>query len=188
MIFEFWKNHFKLTQDADIKPLLTFIFLNSNGNLVFIAGYLCIMIWKPGMLVHSPSRASKIRQPNATNSATTAKQDMSSSNVVIENEVHNNKYTKPTSTTKTANNSASLTIFLLINSMIGSGILNQPYVFMKSGLLGALFGYMIVILGTWSGLFLLTEAGIISNNFDFSSLARESLGVEGEQLVDGSIM
>jgi hypothetical protein len=34
------------------------------------------------------------------------------------------------------NNSAQLSTFLLLNSMIGSGILNQPYVFRESGLLG----------------------------------------------------
>lgn len=40
-------------------------------------------------------------------------------------------------------NSAHLTTFLLINTMIGSGILNQPYVFMKSGLIGGLIGFII---------------------------------------------
>lgn len=34
------------------------------------------------------------------------------------------------------NNSAALSTFLLLNSMIGSGILNQPYVFASSGILG----------------------------------------------------
>lgn len=34
------------------------------------------------------------------------------------------------------NNSAALSTFLLLNSMIGSGILNQPYVFAESGILG----------------------------------------------------
>ena len=33
-------------------------------------------------------------------------------------------------------NSAKLTTFLLLNSMIGSGILNQPFVFRESGILG----------------------------------------------------
>lgn len=34
------------------------------------------------------------------------------------------------------NNSAALSTFLLLNTMIGSGILNQPYVFEESGILG----------------------------------------------------
>ena len=148
--------------------------------------------------MHSPNRASKMRLQSETSSSSTSTsnttQDFINSNNNISatettNEGRNNKYTKlSTTTSMNATNSTSLTIFLLINSMIGSGILNQPFVFMKSGLLGAMLGFMIVTLGTWSGLFLLTEAGIISNIFDFSSLARESLGVEGDQLVDGSIM
>jgi hypothetical protein len=33
-------------------------------------------------------------------------------------------------------NSKALTTFLLLNTMIGSGILNQPYVFYESGFVG----------------------------------------------------
>lgn len=40
-------------------------------------------------------------------------------------------------------NPVPLTIFLLINTMIGSGILNQPHVFAASGLLGGLIGFVI---------------------------------------------
>lgn len=40
-------------------------------------------------------------------------------------------------------NPAALTIFLLVNTMIGSGILNQPHVFEASGLLGGLIGFII---------------------------------------------
>ena len=40
-------------------------------------------------------------------------------------------------------NPVPLTIFLLINTMIGSGILNQPHVFEASGLLGGLIGFII---------------------------------------------
>lgn len=40
-------------------------------------------------------------------------------------------------------NPAPLTIFLLINTMIGSGILNQPHVFEASGILGGLIGFVI---------------------------------------------
>lgn len=38
---------------------------------------------------------------------------------------------------KNPNNSKYLTTFLLLNTMIGSGILNQPYVFYASGFIGA---------------------------------------------------
>ena len=37
-------------------------------------------------------------------------------------------------------NSANLTTFLLLNTMIGSGILNQPYVFRTSGIWGGIAG------------------------------------------------
>lgn len=40
------------------------------------------------------------------------------------------------------NNSANLTTFLLLNTMIGSGILNQPYVFKMSGIWGGIAGYV----------------------------------------------
>jgi hypothetical protein len=39
------------------------------------------------------------------------------------------------------NNTAQLSTFLLLNSMIGSGILNQPYVFRESGIIGAVREY-----------------------------------------------
>ena len=40
-------------------------------------------------------------------------------------------------------NPAPLTIFLLINTMVGSGILNQPHVFEASGIIGGLIGFII---------------------------------------------
>ena len=40
-------------------------------------------------------------------------------------------------------NPAPLTIFLLINTMIGSGILNQPHVFEASGIIGGIIGFII---------------------------------------------
>ena len=87
-----------------------------------------------------------------------------------------------------ASNSSVLTVFLLVNSMIGSGILNQPYVFMESGLLGGIFGFILGIIGTWSGLVLLTEAGILCNVFDYAKLSSIALNKLGEILVDYSII
>jgi hypothetical protein len=40
-------------------------------------------------------------------------------------------------------NSEALTVFLLLNTMIGTGILNQPYVFRESGVLGGLLGFIL---------------------------------------------
>lgn len=140
------------------------------------------MKWKVGALVHSPSRAAKAKLNDNMEEA-----NSNNANSELLND-GKNRYNNATKNTIGPNNSQRLTIFLLVNSMIGSGILNQPYVFMKSGVVGALIGFTIATLGTWSGLFLLTEAGIISNNFDFAGLARDALGSEGDQLVDGSIM
>ena len=45
-------------------------------------------------------------------------------------------------------NSAYLTAFLLLNTMIGSGILNQPYVFRESGLL-MIFQLNLIVEYVW---------------------------------------
>jgi amino acid permease len=84
-------------------------------------------------------------------------------------------------------NSKLLTVFLLVNAMIGSGILNQPYVFMKSGIIGGLLGYFIGVLGTWAGLIILTAAGVKCHIYDFSELAHQVYGKFGDALVDFSI-
>lgn len=85
-------------------------------------------------------------------------------------------------------NSAGLSMFLLLNTMIGSGILNQPYVFMKSGIVGGLVGFVIASLGTWGGLLLLTEAGLSTGILEYSGLAKFAFGHTGELVVDISII
>ncbi len=85
-------------------------------------------------------------------------------------------------------NSAWLTTFLLLNAMIGSGILNQPYVFMKSGVIGALIAFVIAAAGTFTGLLCLTEAGMKVNVLEYSGLARKAFYKNGDRLVDVSII
>ncbi len=85
-------------------------------------------------------------------------------------------------------NSSGLTIFLLVNTMIGSGILNQPYVFSQAGWLGGFFGYIIAGLLTWLGLNLLTVAGLQEKVYEYGGLVRHALGKPGEILVDLSIV
>lgn len=85
-------------------------------------------------------------------------------------------------------NSAALTIFLLINTMIGSGILNQPAVFKDSGILGGILGYILATYMTWLGLNLLTVAGLKVNIYEYGELAKRALGRKGEILVDVSIV
>lgn len=50
---------------------------------------------------------------------------------------HSSAFEKRFHEFKNPNNSKYLTTFLLLNTMIGSGILNQPYVFYASGFIGA---------------------------------------------------
>ncbi len=85
-------------------------------------------------------------------------------------------------------NSAYLTTFLLINTMIGSGILNQPFVFMESGLLGGLLGYILAATATWTALLCMTETGLAYNILEYSSLAHRAFDKTGEKLVDLSII
>lgn len=81
-------------------------------------------------------------------------------------------------------NSARLTCFLLLNNMIGSGILNQPYVFMTSGYLGALLGFAFASVGVYVGLIVLTEAGLHANVLEYSGLAAFAFPAFGESFVD----
>ncbi len=85
-------------------------------------------------------------------------------------------------------NSAMLTTFLLLNSMIGSGILNQPYVFKESGLIGAIIGFIVASLGTFTGLLCLTAAGVHVDVLEYSGLARKAFDKNGDRLVDISII
>jgi sodium-coupled neutral amino acid transporter 11 len=85
-------------------------------------------------------------------------------------------------------NSPALTIFLLVNTMIGSGILNQPFVFRDAGMVGGVVGFLIASTMTWIGLNLLTAAGSQANIFEYGNLAKHALGRYGEILIDISII
>lgn len=85
-------------------------------------------------------------------------------------------------------NSAKLTTFLLINTMIGTGILNQPYVFLESGLLGGIFGFVIASVLTWFGSIILHETGVKVDVYDYSDLAKHVYGKYGTAALDWSII
>lgn len=85
-------------------------------------------------------------------------------------------------------NSGWLTSFLLLNTMIGSGILNQPYVFKESGIVGGLLGFLLASTATWTGLLCLTAAGMKENILEYSGLARRAFEENGEKLVDIAII
>ena len=83
-----------------------------------------------------------------------------------------------------AQNSKWLTSFLLVNTMIGSGILNQPYVFMNSGIVGGLAGFIVASYMTWACVNMLTETGIHTNTPQYQGIARLAYGDNGEKCLD----
>eukprot|EP01041_Mallomonas_annulata_P010774 gene10774-22500_t len=85
-------------------------------------------------------------------------------------------------------NSAALTTFLLLNTMIGSGILNQPFVFENSGVIGGAIGFAFASYLTWMGLLILTDVGVYEGIYEYSGLAKRAFGRWGEILVDWSII
>jgi sodium-coupled neutral amino acid transporter 11 len=89
---------------------------------------------------------------------------------------------------KQPTNSPTVTIFLLLNTMLGSGILNQPAVFRDSGIIGGIVGYIIASIACWYGLVVLTSAGVHVNVLEFSGLANKAFGKLGESIVDVSIV
>ena len=85
-------------------------------------------------------------------------------------------------------NSEIMTTFLMLNAMIGSGILNQPQVFQISGIGGALILFTIAAYFIWLSLIVLIECGISRGMYDYSELAKHLLGGRGETLVDVAIV
>lgn len=81
-------------------------------------------------------------------------------------------------------NSKAFIAFLLLNTMIGSGILNQPEVFLKSGILGALFIFAVAGTFIWLGLSCLITCGQEFNKMDYSDLSAYAFGTIGEKIVD----
>ena len=90
--------------------------------------------------------------------------------------------------TDSINNSELLTCFLLLNSMIGSGILNQPQVFQLSGIVAAILMLSVAACFMWLGLNVLIECGVAHGKLDYSELAREAYGDVGERIVDIAIV
>jgi amino acid permease len=85
-------------------------------------------------------------------------------------------------------NSRVATIFLLLNTMIGSGILVQPYVFRESGLILAFFEYIAIGYLMYIGAEFLIKLGVSCNIYDYSHLAHSILGHYGSVAVNLSIV
>ena len=80
-------------------------------------------------------------------------------------------------------NSIATSIFLVLNTMIGSGILNQPAVFQDAGIVGAVILYIIGAICTYLGILVLVECADFINIYDYERLVHAALGDWGELLL-----
>mmetsp|Transcript_38002 Transcript_38002/g.48448 ORF Transcript_38002/g.48448 Transcript_38002/m.48448 type:complete len:487 (+) Transcript_38002:206-1666(+) len=80
------------------------------------------------------------------------------------------------------------TVFLLLNTMIGSGILNQPQVFSESGLVGGATLYLICCATVWVAQQKLLQAGLKTGVMDYGKLAHECYGRAGSWTLDGMMV
>ena len=84
-------------------------------------------------------------------------------------------------------NSDISTVFLLLNYMIGSGIVVQAYAFSQSGIIVIIFEYIVISILNYVGVNLLILCAEETKIFDYSQVAESILGVNGGRLVDISI-
>ena len=77
---------------------------------------------------------------------------------------------KDDTNTVVINNNFTTTLFLLLNSMIGSGILVQGYVFYKSGIIVVLFEYIIIGTMNYAGVEILITCAQYTNVFNYADL------------------
>jgi sodium-coupled neutral amino acid transporter 11 len=85
------------------------------------------------------------------------------------------------------NNSDISTFFLILNTMIGSGILVQPYMFSQAGIVAAIFEYIIISFMTFFGAEIMIRSSDKTNIFDLSSVGHHILGEYFGKLVDFAI-
>lgn len=74
------------------------------------------------------------------------------------------------------------TLMLLLNSMIGSGIIVQPYVFYQSGIFSAIFQYIIVGFMTYFGIEVLISCSEYKKKFGFDDLCTSAFGPYGKYI------
>jgi len=80
------------------------------------------------------------------------------------------------------------TIFLIINTMIGSGILNQGQVFAEAGIILTLVMYAVGVTCIWFGVQLLIQAAIAHKKFSYTELANHAFGRTGDVFTDGCVV
>lgn len=75
-------------------------------------------------------------------------------------------------------------VSLLLSTILGPGVLNQPEVFQLSGLGGAFLSMFTCAAFMWLSLQLLIDCGTRFKKMDYSELAKEAFGIRGEIAVD----
>lgn len=81
-------------------------------------------------------------------------------------------------------NSKHRTVFLMLNTMIGSGILNQPQVFSKSGIFGAIALFAICGYFIWLGCVIIIDVGLRWKVDSFQELMEKKFGKGGKVFLD----
>jgi len=81
-------------------------------------------------------------------------------------------------------NSKHRTVFLMLNTMIGSGILNQPQVFSHSGIFGAFILFALCGYFIWLGCVIILDIGIRLKEDTFQGLMEKRFGKVGKVVLD----
>ena len=81
-------------------------------------------------------------------------------------------------------NDERLAIFLLMTAMLGAGILNQPYVFSRSGIAFATGLFLICAVFNWLGIICLVEVGVKLGKLDYGEIGTVCFGKTGDILVN----
>jgi solute carrier family 38 (sodium-coupled neutral amino acid transporter), member 11 len=81
-------------------------------------------------------------------------------------------------------NSKHRTIFLMLNTMIGSGILNQPQVFAHSGIFGAFILFILCGYFIWLGCVIILDVGLRLKVDSFQELMEKRFGKAGKVFLD----
>lgn len=84
-------------------------------------------------------------------------------------------------------NSWLSTFFLLLNTMIGSGILVQAYVFRKAGIILAIVEYALVLIMNYRAARILVLAADRCEEYNYSFLCAAAFGPSGHILHDISV-
>eukprot|EP01038_Epipyxis_sp_PR26KG_P009929 gene9929-13357_t len=85
-------------------------------------------------------------------------------------------------------NGPTTTIFLLLNTMIGSGILVQAYVFKETGIILSIITYLVISGMTLAGVLILIYSATEVHLYDYATLAFHALGEIGSNIFDISIV